>query len=139
MLFPKKVKHRKWWKGRRHAAIESRGTTLSFGSYGLQVKEGDAWLTSRQIEATRRVFTRTMKRGGKLWIRVFPDKPITRKGVEVPMGGGKGSVDYFVVPVRAGRILFEIGGVSREVAREAMKLAGHKLPIRTRMVSREEN
>ena len=137
MLLPKKVKHRKWTKGRHHTAKESRGTTLSFGSYGLQVSAGNTRITSRQIEAVRRVFTRTMKKGGKLWIRIFPDRPITQKGIEVPMGGGKGSVDHYVVEVGPGRILFEMDGVTPEVAKEAMRLAGYKLPVRTKMISRE--
>lgn len=136
MLIPKKVKHRKWWKGRRRTSIESRGTTLSFGQYGIQVVEGEAWITSRQIEATRRAITRAMKRGGKVWIRIFPDKPVTRKGTEVPMGGGKGAVDHFVFPVYPGRILFEIDGVSEEVARLAMKRAKYKLPVKTKFISR---
>lgn len=137
MLLPKKVKHRKWTKGHHHTKRESRGVVLSFGSYGLQVSEGQARITSRQIEAVRRVFTRTMKKGGKLWIRIFPDRPVTLKGIEVPMGGGKGSVDHYVVEVGPGRILFEIDGVPADVAREAMRLAGHKLPVRTKMISRE--
>lgn len=136
MLIPKKVKHRKWWKGRRRTSIESRGTTLSFGQYGIKVVEGEAWLTSRQIEAARRAITRAMKRGGKVWIRIFPDKPVTRKGQEVPMGGGKGAVDHFVFPVYPGRILFEIDGVSEEVARLAMKRAKYKLPVKTKFIAR---
>ena len=138
MAIPKKVKHRKWWKGRHHTSLDSRGTTLSFGAYGLQVAAGEAWITSRQIEAARRAIVRTMKRGGKIWIRVFPDKPVTRKGVEVPMGGGKGSVDHFVVPILPGRILFEIDGVTQEVAKEAVRLAGFKLPVKVQFISREE-
>ncbi|MEX0870113.1 MAG: 50S ribosomal protein L16 [Candidatus Spechtbacterales bacterium] len=136
MLIPKKVKHRKWWKGRRRTTVETRGTTLAFGKYGLQVVEGESWITSRQIEASRRAITRYMKRGGKVWIRVFPDKPVTAKGTEVPMGGGKGSVDRFVFPVYPGRILFEVDGVSEEVAREALRRAKYKLPVRTKIISR---
>ena len=137
MLLPKKVKHRKWTKGRHHAKRETRGVSLNFGSYGLQVSEGRARITGRQIEAVRRVFTRTMKKGEKLWICIFPDRPITLKGIEVPMGGGKGSVDHYVVEVGPGRILFEIDGIPQDVAKEAMRLAGHKLPVRTKMITRE--
>ncbi|MDX1607641.1 MAG: 50S ribosomal protein L16 [Candidatus Spechtbacterales bacterium] len=136
MLLPKKVKHRKWWKGRDRTSIASRGTTLSFGQWGLQVSEGEKWITSRQIEASRRAITRYMKRGGKVWIRIFPDKPVTKKGQEVPMGGGKGSVDHFVAPVKPGRILFEVDGVPEEVAREALKRASYKLPVKTKIISR---
>lgn len=136
MLIPKKVKHRKWWKGRSRTSVDRRGNTLSFGQYGLQVVEGDAWLTSRQIEAARRAITRYIKRGGKVLIRVFPDKPRTKKGAEVPMGKGKGSVDHFVVPVKPGRILFELGGVPEDVARGAMNRAKYKLPIKTRFIKR---
>lgn len=136
MLIPKKVKHRKWWKGRSRTSVASRGTTLSFGKYGLQVTEGEVWLTSRQIEAARRAITRHIKRGGKVWIRVFPDKPITKKGAETPMGKGKGSVDHFVVPVKPGRILFELDGVSEDVARGAMNRAKYKLPVKTKFIKR---
>ena len=138
MFTPKKVKHRKWWKGRHRTEIESRGTELSFGTYGLQVSEGEARITSRQLESARRVISRTMKRGGKMWIRIFPDRPITQKGVEVPMGGGKGSVDHFVALVMPGRIIFEIDGVTEDVAKDALTLASHKLPVRTRVIIREE-
>lgn len=137
MLTPKKVKHRKWTKGRHHISVESRGTHLTFGSYGLQVTEGTARITARQIESVRRVFTREMRRGGKLWIRIFPDRPITKKGIEVPMGGGKGSVDHYVATVIPGRILFEIDGVPESIAKEAMRIAKHKLPVRTRMITRD--
>ena len=132
MLFPKKVKHRKWQKGRTRG-ISSRGTTVAFGAFGLKA-EGAKWVSARQIEAARRAMTRFIQGGGKIWIRVFPDKPVTKKGTEVPMGGGKGSVDHYVVPVLPGRILFEIDGVSEAQAREAMRLAAHKLPIKTRFV-----
>lgn len=135
MLMPKKVKHRKWHKGRSQATLESRGHRLAFGTMGLKAQEAD-WLTGRQIEAARRAMTRAFKRGGKIWIRVFPDKPRTRKGAEVPMGKGKGSVDHFVAAVKPGRILFEIDGVTPEVAREALTLAAHKLPVKTVIVSR---
>ena len=136
MLIPKKVKHRKWWKGRHRTQKESRGTELSFGEYGIQVVEGNAYITSRQIEAARRAMTRTMKRGGKVWIRIFPDRPITRKGTEVPMGGGKGAVVHFVFPVKVGRILFEIDGIPEDVARTAIERARHKLPVKTKFIQR---
>lgn len=136
MLTPKKVKHRKWQRGRRIGkGTASRGTTLAFGSFGIKAME-DAWLTSRQIEAARRAMTRYIQRGGKIWIRIFPDKPVTKKGIEVPMGGGKGGVDHYVAPVKPGRIIFEMDGVAKDVAKEAMRKAGHKLPIKTRFVFR---
>lgn len=134
MLFPKKVKHRKWHKGRIRGKA-SRGASLAFGQYGLKAEEA-LWITARQIEAARRAMTRFVARGGKIWIRIFPDKPVTKKGTEVPMGGGKGSVDHYVVPVEPGRILFEMDGVPEETAREAMRLAAHKLPILTRFVKK---
>lgn len=134
MLTPKKIKHRKWHKGRnRWAGVESRGAELAFGNFGLKALDR-AWLTARQIEAARRAMTRFIQRGGKIWIRVFPDKPVTKKGTETPMGGGKGSVDHYVVPVKPGRIIFEMDGVSEELAKEAMRLAAHKLPIKTRFI-----
>ena len=136
MLIPKKVKHRKWWKGRHRTKKESRSTELSFGEYGIQVTEGEAYITSRQIEAARRAMTRTMKRGGKVWIRIFPDRPVTRKGTEVPMGGGKGAVDHFVFPVKVGRVLFEIDGIPEDVARVAIERARHKLPVKTKFIQR---
>jgi len=135
MLFPKKVKHRKWMKGRRRAGVETRGTELAFGSFGLKALEGK-WITARQIEAARRAIIRYLKRGGKFWIRIFPDKPVTQKGTEVPMGGGKGSVDHYVYPVRPGRIIFELEGVEEEIAREAFETASQKLPIRTKFIKR---
>ena len=136
MLVPNKVKHRKWQKGRRKSTgVESRGTNLNFGSFGLKA-DGRAWLDSRQIESARRVITRTVQKGGKIWIRIFPDKPITKKGQETPMGGGKGSVDKYVVPVKPGRILFEMDGVPEEKAKEALMKASHKLPIKTKFVKR---
>lgn len=135
MLAPKKVKHRKWQRGRTCQRAADRGVELSFGSYGLKAMEG-VWLTSRQIEAARRAMTRYIQRGGKIWIRVFPDKPITKKGIEVPMGGGKGSVDHYVAPIRPGRIIFEMDGVTKEAAEEAMRLASHKLPIKTKFITR---
>lgn len=136
MLAPSKVKHRKWMKGRKRIVTASRGNKLSFGSFGLQVESGDKWITARQIEAGRRAITRAMKKGGKMWIRIFPDKPVTKKGTEVPMGGGKGSPDHFVCVALPGSVLFEMDGISEEVAREACKKAGDKLPVRTRFIKR---
>lgn len=136
MLAPKKVKHRKWQRGRRKSkGIETRGTELSFGSYGLKATS-PCWITARQIEAARRAMTRYVQRGGKIWIRVFPDKPVTKKGVEVPMGGGKGSVEHYVMPVKPGRIIFEMDGVPEELAKEAMRRASHKLPTSTKFISK---
>lgn len=133
MLQPKKVKHRKWQRGRSRGT-ETRGTTLAFGAYGLKSLEA-RWITARQIEAARRAMTHSIQRGGKIWIRIFPDKPVTRKPPEVTLGGGKGAVDHYVMPIRSGRILFEIDGVSMAVAREAMRLASHKLPVKTKFIS----
>jgi large subunit ribosomal protein L16 len=134
MLIPKKVKHRKWHKGRsRKRQTETRGTHLSFGSFGIQSLES-AWVNSRQIEAARKAITHFTKRGGRIWIRIFPDKPITKRPPEVTMGGGKGAVDHYVFPVRPGRILFEMDGVTKEIAKEALRRAGHKLPVKTRVV-----
>jgi len=134
LLIPKKVKHRKWFKG-RSKGIERRGTELTFGSYGMK-SLGTHWITSRQIEAARRVIIRYLRKGGKLWIRIFPDKPVTFKGVEVPMGGGKGSVDHYVYPIKPGRIIFELEGIEEESAKEAFKKATAKLPIKTKFVKR---
>jgi len=137
MLMPKKVKHRKWQKGRsRRRTIETRGTELAFGAYGLKAMESK-WLSARQLEAARRAMTHFIQRGGKIWIRVFPDKPVTQRPPEVTMGGGKGAVDHYVVPVKPGRVLFEMDGVSRKVAEEALRLASHKLPIKTKFIARE--
>ncbi len=133
MLQPKKVKHRKWQRGRSRGK-ETRGTELAFGSYGLKALEA-RWITARQIEAARRAMTHSVQRGGKIWLRIFPDKPVTRKPPEVTLGGGKGAVDHYVAPIKSGRILFEIDGVSEEAAREAMRLASHKLPVKTRFIS----
>lgn len=134
---PKKVKHRKWQKGRsRKREVSKGGTELSFGSYGIKAAT-PAWITSRQIESARRAMTRYIQRGGKIWIRIFPDKPITRKGAEMPMGKGKGSVDHFVFKCKPGRVIFEIDGVDREVAEEAMRLASYKLPVKTKFISNE--
>lgn len=137
MLMPKKVKHRKWHKGRnRGEGIATTNTGLVFGSFGIK-SMGHGWITSRQIEAARRAITHYVKRGGKLWIRIFPDKPVTKKGAEVPMGGGKGAPEYFVAVVKPGTIIFEIEGIDQEKAKEAMRLAGHKLPVRTKFVINE--
>ena len=136
MLMPKKVKHRKQFKGRMDGAA-GRGTELNYGDFGLQALEC-GWLSSRQIEAARRAMTRYIKRGGKIWIRVFPDKPLTRKPAETRMGKGKGSPDSWVAVVRPGLMLYEMQGVEEEVAREAFRLAAHKLPMKTKFVFREE-
>lgn len=134
MLLPKKVKHRKWQKGRsKGRLVETRGVSLAYGSFGLQALE-PYWINSRQIEAGRRTITNFVKRGGKIWIRVFPDKPVTKKPPEVTLGGGKGSVDRYVFPVRPGRIIFEMDGITEDVAKRALTLAGHKMPFRTRFV-----
>ncbi|MDD5760553.1 MAG: 50S ribosomal protein L16 [Candidatus Pacebacteria bacterium] len=136
MLLPKKVKHRKMQKGRgRTRQIDSRGINLSFGSFGLKALE-EIWLSSQQIESARRAIARVLQKEGKVWMRVFPDKPITRKPPEVTMGGGKGNVEYYVCPVKPGRILFEIDGVSEEKAKEAFRLAASKLPIKTSIVKK---
>jgi len=134
ILMPKKVKHRKWRRG-RSKGIETRGTDLNFGSFGLKSLE-TRWISARQIEAARRAVIRYLKKGGKLWIRIFPDKPITRKGTEVPMGGGKGSVDHYAFPIKTGRIIFELDGVKKEIAQEAFGKAADKLPIKTKFISR---
>ena len=136
MLTPKKVKHRKWQKGRsRKRLVETRGTHLSFGSYGIQALE-PSWLNSRQIEAGRRAITRSIKREGRVWIRVFPDKPVTRRPPETTMGGGKGTVEFYVFPVKPGRIIFELDGVPEDKARQALRLAGHKMPFKTKIVAK---
>lgn len=129
ILIPKKLKHRKHHRGHTKGMATS-GNYLSFGSFGLRALS-NAWLTSRQIESARRAMTRYVQRGGKIWIRIFPDKPVTAKGNEIPMGGGKGAVDHFVAVVKKGRILFEIDGVSEGQAKEAMRLASYKLPVKT--------
>lgn len=134
MLYPKKVKHRKWQKG-RSKGIETRGTELAFGTFGLKALEAK-WLTARQIEAARRAIIRYLKKGGKLWIRIFPDKPVTKKGTEVPMGGGKGNVDHYVFPIKPGRVIFELEGIKEAEAREAFRKASDKLPIKTKFISR---
>lgn len=134
MLSPRKVKHRKWQKGVLKGKA-SAGTQINFGQYGLKAL-GNCWLTARQIEAARRAMTHFVKRGGKIWIRVFPDKPVTQKGEQSTMGSGKGSVDHYVAVIKPGRILFEIDGVSEDKAKEAMRLASHKLPIKTTFVAK---
>lgn len=132
MLIPKRVKHRKQFRGKNKGA-ESRGTTVEFGDFGLMSLE-HALLTSRQIEAARRAITHYTRRGGRIWIRIFPDKPITKKPPEVTMGSGKGEVTDYVAVVKPGRILFEMGGVAKEIAQAAFKLASDKLPVKTRFV-----
>jgi large subunit ribosomal protein L16 len=136
MLMPKRVKYRKQMRGRMKGQ-ESRGTEVSFGDFGLQALE-PAWITARQIEAARRAIVRFVRRRGKYWIRIFPDKPVTQKPAETRMGKGKGAVDHWVAVVRPGRIILELGGLPEDVAREAFRLAGHKLPIRCQFVAREE-
>ena len=137
MLIPKRVKWRKQMRGRMKGH-ELRGVEVSFGEYGLQALE-PAWLTQRQIEAARRALVRYMKRRGKVWIRIFPDKPVTQRAAETRMGKGKGAVDHWVAVVKPGRILIEVSGLPEDVAREAMRLASHKLPIKTKMVASYEN
>ena len=133
MLMPKRVKYRKMHRGRRKG-IATRGATVAFGDYGLQAMEA-CWMSNRQIEAARRAMTRHVKRGGQIWIRVFPDKSITKKPAETRMGSGKGNPEGWVAVVKPGRVLFEMGGVTPQVAKEAMKLAAAKLPMKTRIVS----
>ena len=135
MLMPKRVKFRRVQRGRLKGKA-SRGTELAYGNYGLVATE-PAWITSNQIEAARIAMTRYIRRGGKVWIKIFPDKPITEKPAETRMGSGKGSPEYWVAVVKPGRILFEMDGVDVEVAREAMRLAGHKLPIKTKFIFKE--
>jgi len=135
MLAPKKVKHRKQQKGRMKGTAY-RGCSLAFGDYGLQALEC-GWLTTRQIEAARVVMTRYIKRGGRIWVRIFPDKPITKKPAETRMGKGKGNPEDWVAVVKPGRVLYEMEGVSEEAAREAFRLASHKLPIATKFICRE--
>jgi large subunit ribosomal protein L16 len=135
MLMPKKTKYRKSFRGRRKGNSKG-GNDVTFGDFGLQAVE-TSYVTARQIEAARITITRTMKRGGKVWINIFPHKPITKKPAEVRMGSGKGNVEYYVAVVKPGRILFEISGVPEDVAREAMRKAGHKLPMKTKLVTRD--
>ncbi len=136
LLAPSRTKYRRQHRGRMKGEAQ-RGNTLAFGEFGLQALE-PVWMEARQIESARIALTRFMKRGGKVWIRVFPDKPITAKPAETRMGSGKGAVDHYVAVVKPGRIIFEIGGVSEEVAKEAIRLAGHKLPVKTRFITRGE-
>lgn len=136
MLMPKRVKYRRQQRGRMKGMAQ-RGNTITYGDYGLQALE-PCWMTSNQIEAARRAMTRYIKRGGNIWIKVFPDKPVTEKPAETRMGSGKGAPEYWVAVVKPGRVLFEMAGVSESVAREAMRLAAMKLPIKTKFVSRDE-
>ena len=136
MLSPKRVKFRKMFKGRTRGTAQ-RGSTVAFGTYGLQALE-PGWITNRQIEASRVAMTREMKRGGKVWIRIFPDKPVTKKPAETRMGKGKGSPESWVAVVKPGRVMFELEGISKEIAQKAMALAAAKMPIRTKFVAREE-
>ena len=136
MLLPKRVKYRRVHRGRLTGKA-TRGNTVTYGDYGLQALE-PAWISSRQIEAARIAMTRYIKRGGQVWIKIFPHKPITQKPAETRMGSGKGSPEYWVAVVKPGRVMFEIGGVSEELAREAFRLASHKLPIKTKFVAKEK-
>lgn len=134
MLMPKKTKYRKAHKAKRGGAA-TRKIKISFGSFALK-SQGAHWVTSRQIEAARRVMTRYTKRGGKIWIRIFPDFPVTKKGGEMPMGKGKGAVDHYIVPVKPGMIMFEMDGVSEEMAKEAMEMAAYKLPLKCKFITK---
>ena len=136
MLMPKRVKYRRQHRGRMKGEAQ-RGNQLAYGEYGLQALEA-TWMTANQIEAARRAMTRYIKRGGQIWIKVFPDKPVSKKPAEVRMGSGKGSPEYWVAVVKPGRVLFEMSGVSEEVAREAMRLAANKLPVKTKFIQRLE-
>jgi large subunit ribosomal protein L16 len=135
MLLPRRIKHRKQHKGAARG-MSQRAAKLDFGQFGLKTLE-NRWISARQIEAARRAMTRYVKRSGKIWIRVFPDKPVTKKGQEVPMGQGKGSVDHFVAVVKRGRVIFEMDGIPEGEAREALRLAGHKLSVKTKFIQRE--
>ena len=137
MLLPKRVKYRKQQRGRMKGAA-SRGNFVAYGEYGIAACE-PGWITSNQIEAARVAMTRSTKRGGKVWIKIFPDKPVSKKAIGTRMGSGKGAPEYWVAVVKPGRVLFEIAGVSEEVAREALRLASHKLPCKTKFVAREKN
>ena len=136
MLMPKRTKHRKVHRGRR-TGMAKRGTKVNFGEFGLQALE-EAWITARQIEAARITISRTIKRGGKVWITIFPDKPVTMKPAETRMGSGKGNPEFWVAVVKPGRVMFELAGVPEELARDAFRWAGHKLPIKTRFLTRDE-
>jgi len=136
MLLPKKVKHRKWHKPRRlNKGVATRINTVAFGSFGLKA-DTHTWITSRQIEAARRVLTRYVRRGGKIWIRIFPDRPVTKKGNELPMGGGKGAPDRYVATIKPGTVLFEMEGIPEDKAREALMMASYKLPCKAKFVKR---
>jgi large subunit ribosomal protein L16 len=137
MLMPKRVKHRKQRRGRR-CGLATRGHYVAFGEFGLQSLDA-AWITDRQIEAARVAMTRFIKRGGKVWIRIFPDKPVTSKPAETRMGKGKGAPDHWVAVIKPGRVMFEIGGIPADTAKKAMLLASHKLPVKTRMVQRHRH
>jgi large subunit ribosomal protein L16 len=137
MLAPRRVKYRKQMRGKMKGVAHS-GNEMAYGEYGLTAEEM-GWISSRQIESARRAITHYTARGGRLWIKIFPDKPITKKPPEVRMGSGKGDVHEYVAPVKAGRILFELGGVSREVAMEALRLASHKLPVKTKFIAKKDN
>ena len=137
MLLPKKVKYRKMQKGNPDRGIATRKVNLDFGEYGLKALEG-AWITARQIESARRVIIRYLRKGGKVYIRIFPDKPVTTKSAEVPMGGGKGTVDHYVAPIKAGTVLFEMIGVTESEAKEALIKAGGKMPVKTRFISKHQ-
>jgi large subunit ribosomal protein L16 len=136
MLLPKKVKFRKAHRGSMKG-VATRGNVVSFGKYGLRTIDR-GWITSRQIEAARRAMTRSLKRGGKIWIRLFPDHPVTKKPNETRMGGGKGAVSHYVAVIKPGKVIFEMDGVTEELAREAMRLASHKLPVKTRFIVKNE-
>jgi len=135
MLAPKKVKHRKWQRTNKIRGKAVRKIKISFGSYGLKAQSA-GWVSSRQIEAARRTMTRYIQRGGKIWIRIFPDKPITKKGSEMPMGKGKGAVDHYVAVVKPGMVMFEMDGVAEKMAKEAMELAAYKLPVKCKFVTK---
>jgi len=137
MLLPKKVQHRKWQKGRRRQlGVASRAHYVAFGEFGLKSVDF-GWISSQQIEAVRRVLTRYVRKGGKIWIRVFPDKPVTKKGNETPLGGGKGAPDHYVAVIKPGTIVFEMGGITREVAKEAMDMAAYKMSVKTKFVTKQ--
>ena len=137
MLMPKRVKHRKVHRGRR-SGVAKGGTAVTFGEFGLQATES-GWITARQIESARIAITRTVRRGGKVWINIFPHKPVTQKPAETRMGSGKGNPEFWVAVVKPGRVMFELAGVPEDLAREAMRKAGNKLPVRTRFVTREDS
>ncbi len=136
-LMPKRTKHRKMQKGRNRGKA-TRGNTIAYGEYGLQALEA-GWITSNQIEAARVAMTRSIKRGGKVWIKIFPDKPITKKPAETRMGSGKGSTEYWVAVIKPGRIMFEMAGIPEDIAKEAFRLAAHKLPVKTKFVTVDKN